>query len=114
MSTLRKLLKRPHPWLVVTALLFFMAVMDIHREPGSQVLARVYVASVHAYQRIGRPILSGRIQCRYQPTCSEYSIEAVQRHGLIKGLRMTERRLASCTKAVPLGTVDPVAEYAQR
>lgn len=34
--------------------------------------------------------------CRYTPTCSQYCIEALRRHGLFKGGRMAIKRLASC------------------
>ncbi len=34
--------------------------------------------------------------CRYQPTCSEYAIEAITRHGPFKGLWLTLNRLGRC------------------
>ncbi len=34
--------------------------------------------------------------CRYTPTCSQYAIEALHRHGLIKGLWLTIKRLSRC------------------
>lgn len=34
--------------------------------------------------------------CRYQPTCSAYGIEAIERHGLVKGFVLTLRRLVRC------------------
>ena len=66
------------------------------------------MAAVHAYQRVGRPLLAGHIACRYAPTCSDYSIGAVRRHGLLTGLRLSARRIRSCTRNVPPGTVDLV------
>ena len=34
--------------------------------------------------------------CRYQPTCSTYSFEALKKHGLIKGLYLSIKRILSC------------------
>jgi len=51
-------------------------------------------------------MLEGIVACRYRPTCSEYSIQAVERYGIGRGLFLTVKRLASCTNDVPMGTVD--------
>lgn len=34
--------------------------------------------------------------CRFIPTCSNYAIEAFERHGLLKGLYLTIRRIIKC------------------
>ena len=108
MSTLRKSLKLPQTYLVLFFLLVTLIAGDTFRKPESQVTARLYVAGVHLYQAVGRPLLKGHVQCRYNPTCSDYSIEAVQRFGIRRGLIMTEKRIESCQTTVPLGTFDPV------
>ena len=56
------------------------------------------------YQRAfeGRPS-----PCRFFPTCSEYSREAIQTHGSGRGLWLTVRRLARCRPFGPSG-FDPV------
>jgi putative membrane protein insertion efficiency factor len=66
------------------------------------------VAAVHGYQHYGRGLLRGFVVCRYQPTCSEYSIQAVEKFGIREGLVLSARRLFSCTRAIPMGTADPV------
>ncbi len=81
---------------------------DVSCQPQNQLTARAYVGCVHAYQVVGRPLLKGRIACRYRPTCSDYSIDAVQRYGTLRGLVMTYKRIRSCTNDVPMGTIDPV------
>ena len=47
------------------------------------------------------PILGNR--CRYMPTCSEYFQEALEVHGLIKGLRLSVKRILSCHPIKYLG-----------
>ena len=34
--------------------------------------------------------------CKYQPTCSEYTYEAIERHGVVKGIGLGAWRLARC------------------
>jgi len=34
--------------------------------------------------------------CRYSPTCSQYTVEALQKHGLLKGGWLALKRIASC------------------
>jgi hypothetical protein len=45
--------------------------------------------------------------CRYQPTCSHYGYEAIDRHGVIKGYTLTLWRLARCHPFTS-GGYDPV------
>lgn len=108
MSTLRKRLRRPETYLVIYFLLLSTIVLDATRNPSNQLTAQLYVIGVHGYQRFGRPLLAGRVECRYTPTCSEYSIEAVQTYGIRKGLLLTITRINSCKASVPKHTYDPV------
>jgi putative membrane protein insertion efficiency factor len=60
---------------------------------------------IRLYQRALSPFLP--VSCRYEPTCSEYSHQAISQHGLMRGLWLSLRRLARCT---PIGGTgyDPV------
>ena len=49
---------------------------------------------VRAYQVTLSPLFSGC--CRFEPSCSNYMIEALQRHGVFKGLYLGIRRLFRC------------------
>ena len=49
---------------------------------------------VRFYRLVISPLLPA--SCRYQPTCSEYAIEAITRYGPFKGLWLTLKRLGRC------------------
>ncbi len=108
MSSLRKRLKDPRVLLGLWVVFVAGCVLDTFRAPGSQCTGKAYIGVVHVYQALGRPIIKQHIHCRYHPTCSEYSIEAVEKHGIRWGLVLTYRRINSCQPEVPLGTEDPV------
>ena len=63
------------------------------------------VAVIRIYQTLVSPWLGPA--CRFEPTCSHYAIEAVQRHGPVRGPWLALKRLARCH---PLGDhgYDPV------
>ncbi len=107
MSALRRSLKQPETWLLLLLAMVAAFGADSFRAPQHQVSVRMHVGAVHLYQRFGRPLLRGYVSCRYRPTCSEYSIQAVEKYGIRRGLVMTFRRIASCTRSVAPGTLDP-------
>ncbi len=47
--------------------------------------------------------------CRFSPSCSNYALEAIERHGSIKGVNLTVRRLIKCRPFGSYGS-DPVPE----
>ena len=49
---------------------------------------------IRAYQLIISPYLGNN--CRFYPTCSNYAMEAIERFGVIKGLKMSTLRLLKC------------------
>jgi putative membrane protein insertion efficiency factor len=52
------------------------------------------LAAIRFYKRYISPSLPPG--CRYQPTCSEYAYEAIEVHGLIKGIGLGAWRLLRC------------------
>lgn len=68
---------------------------------------RSALAGIRVYQKLVSPLLGKN--CRYQPTCSRYTYEAVERFGVIRGTSLGIGRLARCH---PLreGGYDPVPE----
>ena len=60
---------------------------------------------IRAYQYLLSPWLGSR--CRFTPSCSQYLLEALERHGVVRGVLLGVRRLARCHPAHP-GGFDPV------
>jgi hypothetical protein len=108
MSALLQCLRKPHPWLLMLLLTVTACLVDSSRSPRDQLTVPLYVGAVRLYQRFCRPVVSKWIRCRYRPTCSEYSIDAVRRYGIRTGLVLTSRRVRSCTPGVQPGAYDPV------
>lgn len=61
-------------------------------------MSRVLILMVYAYRVTLGPVLGGH--CRFQPTCSQYMIDAVNRHGPWRGLWRGLKRIGKCH---PLG-----------
>lgn len=53
-----------------------------------------FIFLIRFYQAAISPYL--RPSCRFQPTCSQYGIEALKKHGPIKGLWLTVKRISRC------------------
>jgi putative membrane protein insertion efficiency factor len=65
----------------------------------------LFIAIVRIYQRVISPFLPPA--CRFYPTCSSYSIQAIDRYGFIIGIVMTLKRLIRCHPFCA-GGYDPV------
>ena len=65
----------------------------------------VLIALLRFYRYAISPLL-GR-NCRFHPSCSEYAIEAVQRHGVLRGGWLAAKRVGRCHPFHP-GGYDPV------
>lgn len=72
----------------------------------SRLLKDVVLAPVRLYRRYLSP-LKPVPSCRFHPTCSEYALEAVETHGVLKGMAMATWRVLRCNPFNP-GGFDPV------
>lgn len=55
---------------------------------------KLITAPIRGYQRFISPLTGAR--CRFYPSCSEYALEAINRHGVLRGGYLTVRRLLKC------------------
>jgi putative membrane protein insertion efficiency factor len=68
-------------------------------------MRRVVLGLIVMYQRLISPVLGP--SCRYVPTCSEYTRQAIERYGVIRGTWMGTKRIARC-HPFHRGGYDPV------
>ena len=68
-------------------------------------MKKIIIYLIKFYQITLSPLLGSN--CRFQPTCSQYMIEAINLHGVLKGLNLGFKRISKCH---PLGSkgYDPV------
>ena len=67
----------------------------------------VLTGLIRSYQWAISPLLGPH--CRFYPSCSQYAHEAIERHGVARGVWLAIRRVARCHPWHP-GGVDPVPE----
>ncbi len=68
-------------------------------------LRRCAIAPIRFYQRFISPLLPDA--CIYTPTCSQYAIQAIARHGIVYGTFLAVRRILRCNP-FHAGGYDPV------
>ncbi|MCM1309798.1 MAG: membrane protein insertion efficiency factor YidD [Bacteroides sp.] len=60
----------------------------------SNLISELLILPIKLYRACISPLLPPG--CRFTPTCSQYAIEALRKHGPLKGLYLTTRRLLRC------------------
>ena len=109
-SALRPAVKRRRRIvLIVSAVLAIAVLCDWMRPPDRQVSVVLYnTIVVKGYRLLFQGWGRHFIRCRFRPTCSEYSRQAMEAHGFVRGIQLTTSRLFRCMPWVPYGTEDPV------
>lgn len=77
----------------------------LERREAAQTMKALVVLLIRLYQRFISPLLPP--SCIYHPTCSNYTLEAVQRYGVLKGLWLGIKRISRC-HPFHQGGYDPV------
>jgi uncharacterized protein len=60
-----------------------------------KIIAFPFLILIRFYQYTLSPYLGGS-KCRFTPTCSQYTLEAIQKYGPIKGIYLGAKRLSKC------------------
>ena len=67
----------------------------------------LFIGLIRLYQLIVSPHFPSR--CRYQPTCSQYAVDAFRKHGALKGFWLSAKRIFRC-HPFSSGGHDPVPD----
>lgn len=79
------------------------------KDPHLNLRTRALESALLLYKSVLSPLLhmGAAGACRFQPTCSEYAVLAIHRHGVLKGSWLALRRLSRCRPGKP-AAFDPV------
>ncbi|MGM9965973.1 MULTISPECIES: membrane protein insertion efficiency factor YidD [unclassified Rummeliibacillus] len=70
-------------------------------------MKKLFILPIRFYQKVISPLKPP--SCRFYPTCSNYGIEAIEKHGVLKGGYLTINRILRCQPFCK-GGYDPVPE----
>ncbi len=68
-------------------------------------MKKIFLILIKFYQKFISPMFPP--SCRYTPTCSQYTYEAIEKYGIMKGLYLGIKRILRCNPFFP-GGEDPV------
>ncbi|MFQ6778058.1 MAG: membrane protein insertion efficiency factor YidD [Alphaproteobacteria bacterium] len=70
-------------------------------------LSGIAVKFINFYQNAISPIIGGKYACRFTPTCSQYTKDAILKYGIFKGIWLGIKRISRCRPGGGFG-YDPV------
>ncbi|RME56090.1 MAG: membrane protein insertion efficiency factor YidD [Deltaproteobacteria bacterium] len=77
----------------------------VETDPKQGIVGRMAIALILLYQRYLSPLTPP--SCRFQPTCSQYALQAIRRYGFLRGFTKFMRRFLKCHPFHP-GGFDPL------
>ncbi len=96
---------------LILLLIVISIVIDLHRPPDRQITAKLLIEAISLHSEYMSPLLEELgVRCKFEPTCSEYSRLAIQRHGSWRGSIHSIKRLSRCTPWSSDCGYDPVPE----
>ena len=110
LSALRPAVKKRPGWLRVAAVVLAIATLcDWMQPPNRQISVVLYNNIViKGYRLLFQPWGKYIVRCRFHPTCSVYSEQAMEKRGFPRGVWLTTSRIFRCMPWVPFGTADAV------
>ena len=108
MPALRPAVKKGRGWVRVALVVVAITTLcDWMRPPSRQVSVILYNnVVIKGYRLLLQPWGRYVVTCRFRPTCSVYSEQAMEKHGFPKGVWLTTSRLFRCMPWVAQGTQD--------
>jgi len=71
-------------------------------------MKKIFIYIIKIYKKTLSPVFYAKgIRCKYYPTCSEYTIQAIQKYGVLKGVFLGFKRILRCNPFVK-GGYDPL------
>lgn len=77
----------------------------------TKIAKKIIIGLIRGYQLIISPMKAP--SCRFSPTCSAYSIEAIEKHGILRGTYLALKRILKC-HPFHEGGYDPVPEKTEK
>lgn len=74
-------------------------------EQANRLISASCILMIKAYRLLFSPVLGQN--CRFSPSCSQYAIQAIQHHGVIRGSYLSSKRLLRCHPWCE-GGIDPI------
>jgi len=68
---------------------------------------KLFINFIKFYQDFISPIIGGKNTCRFTPTCSEYTLQAIEKYGAVRGTLLGIKRISKCHPGGKFG-YDPV------